>query len=149
MSLEHPLSRDANISAIVNGQLVRENHGCGVSWIPSSVVPQGGPRENTVQKLMDHYNLNPDKAWSINRCSIPWSHEKTSDIWTMELRMEPREASIPGIRFVAEREGDNYKFVHPITDMEHVLTVREIESKELSQTHFQDETREYPDFSKP
>ena len=148
MSLEHPLSRDANISAIVNGQLVRENHGCGVSWIPSSVVLQGGPRENTVQKLMDHYNLNPDKAWSINRCSIPWSHEKTSDIWTMELRMEPREASIPGIRFVAVREGDNFKFVHPITDMEHVLTVREIESKELSQTHFQDETREYPRFFK-
>ena len=148
MSLEHPLSRDANISAIVNGQLVRENHGCGVSWIPSSVVLQGGPRENTVQKLMDHYNLNPDKAWSINRCSIPWSHEKTSDIWTMELRMEPREASIPGIRFVAVREGDNFKFVHPITDMEHVLTVREIESKELSQTHFQDETMEYPRFFK-
>lgn len=148
MSLEHPLSRDANISAIVNGQLVRENHGCGVSWIPSSVVPQGGPRENTVQKLMDHYNLDPDKAWSINRCSIPWSHEKTSDIWTMELRMEPREASIPGIRFFAEREGDNFKFVHPITEMEHVLTVREIESKELSKTHFQDETMEYPRFFK-
>ena len=148
MSMEHPLSRDANISAIVNGELIHENHGCGISWIPSSIVPQGGPREDIVQKLMDYYRLDPDKAWSINRCSIPWSHEKTSDIWTMELRMEPREASIPGIRFVAEHEGDNFKFVHPITDMEHVLTVREIESKELSKTHFQDETMEYPRFFK-
>lgn len=120
MSMEHPLSRDAHISAIVNGELIHENHGCGVSWIPSSVVPQGGPREDIVQKLMDYYKLDPDKAWSINRSSIPWSNEKTSDIRGMELRMEPREASIPGIRFVAEHEGDNFKFVHPITGMEHV-----------------------------
>ena len=148
MSMEHPLSRDANISAIVNGQLIHENHGCGVSWIPSSVVPQGGPREDIVLKLMDYYKLDPDKAWSINRCSMPWSHEKTSDIQAMELRMEPREASIPGIRFVAEHEGDSFKFVHPITGIEHVLTVQEIESKELSQTHFQDETMEYPRFFK-
>ena len=148
MSMEHPLSRDAHISAIVNGELIHENHGCGVSWIPSSVVPQGGPREDIVQKLMDYYKLDPDKAWSINRSGIPWSNEKTSDIRGMELRMEPREASIPGIRFVAEHEGDSFKFVHPITGMEHVLTVQEIESRELSQTHFPDETMEYPRFFK-
>lgn len=148
MSLEHPLSRDANISAIVNGQLVRENHGCGVSWIPSVLVPQERSRDDIVGKLMDHYNLDPDKAWSINRCSIPWSDEKTSDVQSMELRMEAREVSIPGIRFVAEHEGDIFKFVHLLTGMEHVLTVQEIESKELSQTHFQDETMEYPRFFK-
>ena len=148
MSMEHPLSRDVNISAIINGQLVYENHGCGVSWIPSSVVPQGGPRESIVQKLMDHYNLDPDKAWSINRCSIPWSDEKNADIHEMELQMEPREVSIPGIRFVAKYEGDNFKFVHPLTGIEHLLMVQEIESKELSRTHFPDDTMEYPRFFK-
>ena len=148
MSLEHPLSRDVHISAILNAQLIRENHGCGVSWIPSSIVPQGGPRESIVQKLMDHYKLDPDKAWSINRCSIPWSDGKTSEIHAMELRMEPREASIPGIRFVVENKGDSFKFVHPLTGVEHLLTVQEIESKELSQTHFPDDTMEYPRFFK-
>ena len=145
MSLEHPLSRDVHISAIVNGQLVRENHGYGLSWIPSTVVPHGGSREDIVEKLMEHYNLDPDKAWSINRCCIPWTD---GDVMELELQMKPRLAQIPGTRFVTTKEGESITFHHPITRTEHCLTVQEIESQELSQTHFPDDTMEYPKYFK-
>ena len=141
MSLEHPLSRDHNIAAIINSQLVRENHGYGLSWIPSKVVPCGGSREDIVEKLMDHYNLDPNKAWSINRCCIPWIE---GDVLEMELQMKPRLAQIPGPRFVTTKEGESITFHHPITGSEHRLTVQELESQELSQTHFPDDTMEYP-----
>lgn len=145
MSLEHPLSRDHNISAIVNGQLVRENHGYGLSWIPSSVVPRGGSREDIVEELMDHYNLDPNKAWAINRCCTPWTD---GDVMELELQMKPRLAQIPGPRFATTTEGESITFHHPITGSEHRLTVRELESQELPQTHFPDDTLEYPKYFK-
>lgn len=143
MTQEQPLNTNVNIAAIINGKLLREKSGYGASWIPSVLVPGEGDRID-VGKLMDHYELDPDKTWSINRCAIPWGEEKPSDIQTMELCMEPSEAKVPGPRFLAEKKGDSITFVHPISGTEHCLTVQEIEAKELSQTHFRDDTMEYP-----
>lgn len=145
--LEHPLNAHVGMAAIINGQLLREKSGYGSSWIPSVLVPGEGDR-NDVRKLIEHYELDPDKAWSINRCNIPWGDEKPGEIQTLELRMEPREVKIPGVRFVAENAGDSITFVHPITGTEHCLTVQEIESRELPQTHFPDDTMEYPKYFK-
>ena len=103
---------------------------------------------NDIRKLMEHYELDHDKAWSINRCNIPWGDIKPNDIQTMELRMEPREARIPGPRFLAAQKRDSVTFIHPITGRAHCLTVQEVESKELSQTHFPDDTMKYPRFFK-
>ena len=144
---EQPLNANVRVSVNINSQLLREKNGYGLSWVPSALLPSAD-RDDDVTKLMDHYELDTDIGWSINRCCIPWGDEKPTDIHSMELCFEPRETKISGLRFVAEHEGDNFKFVHPITGMEHVLTVQEIESKELSQTHFQDETIEYPRFFK-
>ena len=140
---EQPLNANVRVSAIINSQLLREKNGYGISWVPSALLPSAD-RDNDVMKLMDHYELDTDIGWSINRCCIPWGDEKPTDIHSMELCFEPSETKISGLRFVAEHEGDSFKFVHPLTGIEHLLTVQEIESKELSQTHFQDETMEYP-----
>lgn len=147
LALEQPLNAHVGMTAIVNGQQLRQKSGYGSLWIPSVLVPFEADR-NDIRKLMEHYELDPDKAWSINRCNIPWGDIRPNDIQTMELRMEPREARIPGPRFLAEQEGDSIAFVHPITGREHCLTVQEVESKELSQTHFPDDTMEYPRFFK-
>ena len=144
---EQPLNANVRVSAIINSQLLREKNGYGISWVPSALLPSAD-RDNDVMKLMDHYELDTDIGWSINRCCIPWGDEKPTDIHSMELCFEPSETKISGLRFVAEHEGDSFKFVHPLTGIEHLLTVQEIESKELSQTHFQDETMEYPRFFK-
>ena len=145
--LEQPLNTHVGITAIINGQLLRQKSGYGSSWIPSFLVPFEADR-NDIRKLMEHYELDPDKAWSINRRNIPWDDKIPNDIQTMELRMEPREAKIPGPRFLGEQEGDSITFVHPITGREHSITVQEIESQELSQTHFPDDTMEYPKYFK-
>ena len=144
---EQPLNANVRVSAIINSRLLREKNGYGISWVPSALLPSAD-RDNDVTKLMDHYELDTDIGWSINRCCIPWGDEKPTDIHSMELCFEPSETKISGLRFVAEHEGGSFKFVHPLTGIEHLLTVQEIESKELSQTHFQDETMEYPRFFK-
>ena len=144
---EQPLNANVHVSAIMNGQLLKEKNGYGQSWMPSVLVP-GADRDHDIRKLMDHYELDPDMGWSINRCCIPWMDEKPADIHSIELNFEPRETKLSGIRFVVENVGDSFKFVHPLTGVEHLLTVQEIESKELSQTHFPDNTMEYPRFFK-
>ena len=144
---EQPLNANVRVSVNINSQLLREKNGYGLSWVPSALLPSAD-RDDDVTKLMDHYELDTDIGWSINRCCIPWGDEKPTDIHSMELCFEPRETKISGLRFVAEHEGDSFKFVHPLTGTQHVLSVQEIESKELSQTHFPDDTMEYPRFFK-
>ena len=62
--------------------------------------------------------------------------------------MKPRQVQIPGPRFVTTKQGEGITFRHPITGAQHCLTVQELESQELSQTHFPDDTMEYPRFFK-
>ena len=144
---EQPLNANVHVSAMINSQQLRQKNGYGLSWVPSALLPSAD-RDDDVTKLMDHYELDTDIGWSINRCCIPWGDEKPTDIHSMELCFEPRETKISGLRFVAQQEGDDFQFVHPLTGTQHVLTVQEIESKELSQTHFPDDTMEYPGFFK-
>ena len=144
---EQPLNANVHVSAIINSQQLRQKNGYGLSWVPSALLPSAD-RDNDVTKLMVHYELDTDMGWSINRCCIPWSDKKPADIHSMELCFVPRETKISGLRFVAEHEGDSFKFVHPLTGTQHVLSVQEIEPKELSQTHFPDDTMEYPRFFK-
>ena len=144
---EQPLNANVHVSAMINSQQLRQKNGYGLSWVPSALLPSAD-RDDDVTKLMDHYELDTDIGWSINRCCIPWGDEKPTDIHSMELCFEPRETKISGLRFVAQQEGDDFQFVHPLTGTQHVLTVQEIESKELSQTHFPDDTMEYPRFFK-
>lgn len=144
ISLEHPLAAHLGASVIINGNLLREDHGCGLSWIPSALVDDPRPREDDARKIMDHYYLDPEKAWSLNRCSFKWTDAPIADISEMEIRMETRDAKIPGPRFETHEAGKIITFQHPITGIEHCLTVQELDHQELSQTHFRDESMEYP-----
>lgn len=144
ISLEHPLTADFNAAVIINGNLLREDHGCGLSWVPSSLVGGLDSRENDAWKIIDHYRLDPEKAWSLNRRSFKWTDDPIADISEIEIRMETRDAKIPGPRFETYEAGTNITFQHPITGNEHCLTVHELDHQELSQTHFRDESMEYP-----
>ena len=81
---EQPLNANVRVYAIINSRLLREKNGYGISWVPSALLPSAD-RDNDVTKLMDHYELDTDIGWSINRCCIPWGDEKPTDIHSMEL----------------------------------------------------------------
>ena len=83
------------------------------------------------RRLLDHYGLDPDKAWSINRWSFSWATKRPPELRSLSLTMKRDRACVPGIRFTVRGPGDRIPFIHPSTGTHHVLTVLEYREEEM------------------
>jgi len=144
MEQEHPLNIDFRPHVILNGKHLRNEHGCGVSWIPASCLAEGVQSERDSLRVLEHYGLDTSKGWMIRRCSFAWATAKKPAIKSLSLTLERELTDIPGIRFAAPSVGESISFTHPVTGTEHTLTVHEYEQNELNTQHFSDTGMEYP-----
>lgn len=83
------------------------------------------------RRLLDHYGLDPDKAWSINRWSFSWATKRPPELRSLSLTMKRDRVCVPGIRFTVRGPGDRIPFIHPSTGTHHVLTVLEYREEEM------------------
>lgn len=144
MEQENPLNIDFRPHVIQNGKPLRNEHGSGVAWIPSSCLADGVQSERDARRVLEHYGLDLSKGWMIRRCSFAWATAKRSNIKSLTLTLEREPSEIPGIRFIAPPLGESISFTHPVTGTEHTLTVHEYEHNELDASHFCDIGMEYP-----
>ena len=61
-----------------------------------------------------------------------------------KVELERRKVNIPVVQFKTSQVGDSVTFTHPITGVEHTLTVRELEDKTIDSDLFQDQDLEFP-----
>lgn len=141
---ENPLSIDFRPHIFVNGKIVHAKHGCSINWIPDSCLPEGTQNQIEAKQIIEHYGLDATRAWSFHRWSCPWATLKKPVIKSLEVRLERRLETINGIHFKNPRVGDVITFTHPITHMEHSLTVLEYEKQELTSKAFAHEEYEFP-----
>ena len=64
--------------------------------------------------------------------SFPWATKTKPSIKSLALNLEQRPKSILGERFNVTDVGQQIKFVHPVTNAEHTLTVTDYEQDTLS-----------------
>lgn len=85
-----------------------------------------------MRDILDHYELSLDKCWIWRRMSFPWATKTKPRIKSLALKLEQRPVSIIGERFSVTKVGQKIKVVHPVTNVEHTLTVTEYEQDTLS-----------------
>lgn len=144
MEEENPLNVEFRPVLTVNGKALQQEHGCGCTWIAPACLPEGIRAEKETAWLLEHYGLDPNRCWSIHRCSFLWATKQKPAIRTVALHMEQQPKNIPGIHFAAPAVGESIAFTHPVTGVEHTLTVLEYEAQELDAGHFPDPEMEYP-----
>ena len=66
------------------------------------------------------------------------------EMQTFRLRLERERSDFIAARFITPDVGSSVAFTHPLTGVEHTLTVREIEHKSTDTTIFDDQSLEYP-----
>ena len=144
LSQEYPLNIEFHPAVIVNGELLRSKHGSWQHWVPSDIIGDDSWEDREARFVLEHYDLDSAKAWVISRHTFPWKEHKHMEIQSLNLQLERRKVKIPAARFQTSRVGDSVKFTHPITGVEHTLTVREYEAQEVDGSRFRSEDLEFP-----
>ena len=76
--------------------------------------------------------------------SFPWATKAKPSIKSLSLKLEQRPKSIFGERFNVTNVGQLIKFVHPVTNVEHTLSVTDYEQDTLSFDHQFSDGYEHP-----
>lgn len=144
INLENPTNIDFNPKIVMNGESLCRSYGCGQTWIPSSILGDDSWEDRYGGWVLEHYGLDCTKAWLINRFSFERSGRRKADIQSLELCLERDKVNIPGIIFETPAVGESINFVHPITGVEHLLTIQEFEMEKMAENRFHDDTLEFP-----
>ena len=132
---ENPLNYDFRAKVSVNSTLLHEKQGQGNVWVQEYEMYQS----ESMRDILDHYGLSLDKCWIWHRMSFPWATNTKPKIKSLALKLEQRPVSIIGERFSVTNVGQQVKFVHPVTNAEHTLTVTDYEQDTMSfDRHFSD-----------
>ena len=141
---EHPLNVHFYGRATLNGHPLQNAHGCGLSWLTDYCLPQGSRHDAESKRILEHYALDEDKAWSIRRWSYEWGETNGRDIQSLTVRMERQQENIAGQHFATPAVGESITLTHPLTGENYTLTVHEVEQQELPEHAFGDPSMEYP-----
>lgn len=141
---EHPLNIDVRAKLAVDGRILRMSRGSGLTWIPESCIPEGTRANRKAKWIVEHYGLDPEKGYGFHRMSFPWGTKNKSGIKSFELMLEASPVALPGIRMKGLKAGDVIRFTHPLTKVEHTLTVHSVEANEIPKQTQHDEPFELP-----
>lgn len=129
---ENPLNIEFRPYVSLNQRPLSPKNGCAVSWIPASCLQEGKRYEMEAKALLVHYGLDGDKAWSFQRCSFPWGTSKKPAVKALGIKLERMPKQIEGIRFQSPQTGEKIRFIHPVSNREHVLTALDYERQTIS-----------------
>lgn len=146
MDRENPLHADFFPRVALNGKTLPPDHGCGVSWIPAACLPAGMETETEAKGALEHYGLDPAKAWTIRRWTYHWATKhKPRAIRSLRLTMERDEEELSCPPFVSPGLGESVTVNHPLTGAAYTLTVVDYEAESVPQEYLPDtEAVEYP-----
>lgn len=127
MDAENPLSVHFTPQLRLNGAILTWTCGCGTVWNPC--FPEG--MDDETKGVIAHYQLDPAWGWYIHRVSFPWASRRKPKLRTLSLSLSREPAEIPGPHFRVFAPGDAFRFTHPISGVEHTLTVQEYTRQEV------------------
>ena len=141
---ENPMQIGFRAELELNGETIKNKRGRGGVWIPEELSGNDSWLENDGKWILEHYGLDGSKAWVIRRLSFPWEGRRKVEVQSLRLKLEREKSSFIVARFVTPDVGGSVRFTHPITGVEHTLTVREIEAKTTDTSIFHDKDLEFP-----
>ncbi len=137
---ENPLAFDYRSCVVVNDKLLQEQQGTGNVWVQGYEMYES----EAMRDILDHYGLSLDKCWIWHRMNFPWATKSKPNIKSLSLKLEQRPRAIIGERFNVTNVGQQIKFTHPVTNVEHTLTVNEYADDKLNSLHTLSDGYEHP-----
>ena len=138
MQAENPLNLHARHEMTINGVSMRPAGSTGSTWVPAHDW-------NLESKwVLEHYGLDVNYAWQINRVNFLWLECGKIEIQKMSLTMMQYPVSISGTHFKTPAVGERVILTHPSTGAEFTLTAQEIRRETADYRNLRDDSMEYP-----
>jgi len=141
---ENPLELSFSVQAQVNGRPLAPANGCAFSWIPPALLPAGVQPEEEVRAAMRHYALDENCAWMVRRVAFSWATRRAPRIRDLRLHLDVQPTALAAARFSSPAVGEIVRFAHPVTGVQHTLTVQGYEKKNVDHRGFGVQGFEYP-----
>lgn len=142
---EDPVNINFYVKLALNGEEIRNARGSGQTYLSAAITGDDSWEDREGKQVLEHYGLDLNRAWVIRRCTFPWEgRRKDVEIKSLRLYLERGKTDLPGIRFTTPGIGESASFTHPLTGVEHTLTVREVKAQELDKERFQDKEFDFP-----
>ena len=141
---ENPLTIGFRADIVLNGEVIRNKRGRGGAWIPQELTGDDTWESCEEKWFLEHYALDLSKAWIIRRLTFPWEGRRKIEPKTFRIRLERNKSNFIAARFVTPDVGGSISFTHPISNVEHTLTVQEIEKQTADVDRFPDQNLEFP-----
>lgn len=142
MEADNPLSIDIISKVTVNGKELRQSRGYGITWNP--FFPEQHQTQAEERQIVEHYQLDLNSGWAFERMCFPWKTKRRPKLNSITLELQKRPVNLPGPHFHAEKAGMEFRFTHPVSGLQHTLTVQEFESGELPDNSFRNDGMQYP-----
>ena len=135
---ENPLNLQVWPEMTVNGLALRSGGSTGTSWMPLEGCNLEG------KWVLQHYELDLDSAWQINRIKFFWPECGRMELKEMSLTMIQNSVSMSGTHFRTPLEGESVILTHPQTVKEYTLWVDVLQQETADFGGFHDQEMEYP-----
>lgn len=126
---ENPMNLDFHAQAILNGRVLRNDHGQGELWVPVDCLPEGIRVNSDARLVAEHYGLDLTQGWILRRISFPWETRRKPAIKSLTLKLEADPTVIRGMELIDPKPGQSCCFTHPVFGTEHTLTVEDIKAQ--------------------
>lgn len=120
---ENPLNFDFFTKVEVNGKMLCNYRGCSISWLPESCMPEETENDKEAKAVLEHYGMDLNCGWTVHRLSFSWKTNRRPNIKSIKLNLEKPPVLINGLHFKNPKLGDIINFVHPVSGVNHILTV--------------------------
>ena len=118
----NPMSLPIDASLTINGVEFASSGVSSTSWISLSGA------NNHPNRFMEHYGLNPDRCWCCRTLRFPASGIRREEIHTLNMRLEPKPAELPGEPFKA-KAGETIVLSHPDSGEKYSLLVEQVRAE--------------------
>lgn len=124
IELENPLELSFQAEILLNGRKLRQERGCGLCWIPKGLIKER-PALPDGEEILNHYGMDLSKVYRIDRVFYQWATKRKPNLRTIAMKLCPEAKPVPGIHFQVTGPGQKIPFFHPVTGIQHVITIRD------------------------
>lgn len=145
MERRNPLQISFHSVLTVDGTDLPAKGGSSTVWVSESCGSEELTQENRrTRTILEHYELDEDKAWVFWRCSYPWKKRRGSGVKTASLRLTRDKEPVTLAHFTDPAAGEEICLIHPVTGAAHLLRVEGTEREEMDPAWLRDTDMEYP-----
>jgi len=140
----NPFNINFRFDFYVNKKKLNSYSGESINFIPENLLPDDVKNSLESNYVVNHYNLDKTKGWSIHRYSIPWITKKKPELKEVKLILKRDPVAFDACSFKIPNENNILEIEHPLSKKKYKIEIDSCDDEEFPITHLMNDSLELP-----